>query len=749
MQLLWLMCHLTVVTAMPALPPSIFTRIWKNVNTMNDTEADSYHDYRGNPKQNVCESEHCYEIAKRIQQSRDTRADPCEDFYQYACGSWDKYNPVPENKLEWSEDHIIADETNKRVREVLEEYDNAADIPPVRMAKKLYRSCMDIDAIEKRGIKPILEIVDKNGGWPAAMPMNKWNPNKVTWQKIDKHYVTLIGDNTFYNFEYEIDLNDTKHYVLTIDQEAIYPLSSKIDLSEMQSYGGAYMICIMRVAQAFAEEKGYTLERKQLTTDVLNMMYFELKLIEIIETGKEIHTNSDNYERMTIKELQKWYNSSGITEPTAKIDFLDMLQHIFKLANITITSSEPIMVYNPKFLHKLAGLLGGTSERVLVNYIQWNMVNKFLSYTTQEMRDIQFNISFSSYNVSNYVPRWQDCVQNIRMKDAVSYMFVKKYTSDHAIREATKMVKRIKEKLKSRIAQAQWLPSPMKLLLTQKLDNLGIEIGYPKWYKDDDAVTRYYDGLRIGTDYFQNILNCQEKELVKSLIEFREPVVKEEWLEYPITVNAFYTQIINAIFIPAAELRDAYFTPSLPDAINYGIIGFIIGHEISHGFDDDGIKFDKEGYRISWTSRHASDEHKQRSKCFVDQYGNYTFDSTDENGEHVKLDGYLTKNENMADSVGIQIAYSAYKTLTEQKKQTKLPGLEHISNDELFFLTFANSWCSTMRPQYEQMVMNDDEHSPAKYRIIGSLSNMAAFSKTFKCPRNSSMNRRHKCTLWN
>ncbi|XP_016908813.2 membrane metallo-endopeptidase-like 1 isoform X2 [Apis cerana] len=754
MQLSWIICHLSIVSAIPLYPSSqSFARIWRIVNT-NDTEANlDHHDYRENQEQRICETKYCYQIAKKIEESRDATVDPCENFYQYACGSWNKHNPIPDNKVEWSEDEIKANKTNNRIREILSEGDKSTDILPVKMAKKFYRSCMDVDAIEKRGIKPIQEILDRTGGWPVAMPFNKWDPDKTPWQRIDKEYMILIGNSAFYNLEYEIDLNNTKRYVLTIDQATEYPLSRKrlfVNMFEMFLYDDdQYTLGIFRMIQAFAREKGYVLNRRHLIIDVVEMLYFELELLEIIENGKESHTVSDNFERMTIEQLQKWYDNSGVNTSTAKIDFLEMIQYSFKVANIDINSSEPIIVYNPIFLHKLATLLGKTSRRVLVNYVQWNMIDKFLLYTTQEMRDIKFEMSLSSYNVSNFIPRWEICANNIRMKNAVSYMFVKEYISDNVIHQATKMVEGMKEELGHRINRTHWLSSSIKEKLMEKLDNLQTQIGYPDWYKDNAAVIRYYDGLQIGSDYFQNILNCEKNELLKSLTEFRETVIRDKWLDFPITVNAFYAQIINSIIIPAAELQDPYFTHILPDAINYGTIGFVIGHELSHSFDNEGIRFDKEGYKIPWNSKNISEEFEEQSMCFVDQYNNYILDVTDENGEPFKLNGYLTEDENMADSIGIQIAYSTYKKIAKQKPQTKLPGLENITNDELFFLSFANSWCSSTRPEYEADMVNKDEHSPAKYRIIGSLSNMAAFSKTFKCSRNSPMNRRHKCTFWN
>ncbi|XP_054002612.1 neprilysin-4-like isoform X1 [Hylaeus anthracinus] len=747
MQLLWLICHLTAAAAAPATLS--IAKIWRLSSTRNDTDARLKHDYREDREQRICETGPCNQIARKILESRDSSADPCENFYQYACGSWEKHNPIPDNEVEWSEDQIIMENTYKRVKDVLEQRDKPADILPVRSARKLYRSCMNVDAIERKGLKPIQDILDSTGGWPIAMPIREWNSNKISWQKIDKHYIRLIGNSAFYNIEYEADQNNTKRYVLTIDQDTEYPLATKRDLSKIFNDNDTYALGLYRIAEAFAKGKGYDLPQTQLINDVSKLVNFEIELLQIIETGKEAHLANDNYKKMTIGELQEWYNSLGFKAATSKINFLEEIQHVFMLANISINASEPIVVYNPEFLHKLARLLGNTSRRVLVNYVQWNMVDKFLQFTTQEMKDIRFNSSFSSYNISNYTPRWESCVINMKMKDAVSYMFVKEYIPNDVIEKTKEMVKKIKEELRHRIMHTSWVSKAMKETLAHKLDNIETQIGYPDFYKNDQDMIQYYEGLKIGTDYFQNILNCDKHELVVSLKKFLEPVARTQWLDYPITVNAFYTQTVNAILIPAAELQDPYFTPLLPDAVNYGGTGFVIGHELSHSLDNEGIQYDTDGYKTSWISQDVLDEYEDRATCFINQYGNYTLDSMDQDGNHIQLDGNLTKDENLADSVGLQVAYSAYKKLTKGKPETKLPGLEDVTNDELFFLAFANSWCSSMRPEYETEIVNNDEHSPAKYRIIGSLSNLAAFSQTYKCPRNSSMNPQNKCNPWN
>ncbi|XP_068973518.1 neprilysin-like [Bombus flavifrons] len=733
MQLLWLICHLAVVTAIPLLPSSSFIRTRRTANTMNDTKADPDYNNHESQKPQICETAHCHEIAKRIQQNIDTTVNPCENFYQYACGSWSKNNPVPEGRDTWSENNIVFDKSKKRIKELLEEHISSTDIPPVRMVKEFYRSCMNVDAIEKRGFEPIQGILNRTGGWPMAMPISEWD--EIPWQKIDKEYISSMECETFYSIEYEIDPNNKKRYILTIGQVIDDPPSKKRDPIE------AYMADIIYIANTSARQNGYTLDENQLTSDVAEMVHFELLLTET--TVKQLDSEYFNKKkRMTIEELQKYYNNFNITAPSTKIDFLEIIQHICNEANIHINSSEPILVYNPEFLHQLATLLGNTSQRTLVNYVQWNMMKKFMLYTTQEMRNIKLA---TSDNFTDTTPRWKTCLHDLEMKTAISYMFVKRYMPDDVIHEVMKVVKNMKEELRKHLEQTHWLPSSIKLDMLQKIDDYGIEIGYPEWYKNDDAVTRYYDGLSIGSDYFQNILNALKKKSQKLGI-LRQAVKKSHWVDYPTTYNAYHYPETNTIFLLATQLQDPYFTPHLPDAVNYGR-GFTFGHELGHGSDRKGIEFDKDGKKIPWKSHNASKEYDKRAKCFVDQYSNYILHISNDTKEDIKLNGTNTNNEDIADSIGVQIAYSAYKKVEKEKIQSKLPGFENISNDKLFFLSLANYWCSTTKSGYDENI-EFDKHSPAKYRIVGALSNMAAFSEVFNCPQNSSMNRQHKCNLW-
>ncbi|KAK2582810.1 hypothetical protein KPH14_008899 [Odynerus spinipes] len=696
----------------------------------------------------TCQTKHCHDVAKRIRMSMNTSVDPCTDFYEYSCGSWKLHNPLPEGELQWSFEHIITENTNKKVRDILEEPSKPDEIPAIQKLKKFYQSCMNTEKLEKQGIASLANIIDIAGGWPIAMPPSTWDSNNASWQDVDTVYSNINGRNAFFSMLFTHDDVNLTRRVFLLDEEASYPLLKKDTNpdSDTDTIIGAFTKVIGQAVKAIADHKNVTVEKNQVAKDMIQILLLEFSLRDIADEDQK--GEKKDIEKMTIESLQEWYDSLPRENVTSNINWLELLQSSFDIVNKTLSPDEPIFVTSKKSLRQLSEILDKTSQRTLVNYIHWVFISNYISYTTKELRETKHQMYSDVFNMTYQTPRWKECIKQIGMKNAISYAFVKKYFSERTKHEAEEMVDRIKDEIALRINRTHWTTADMKTHMIEKLNAVKEQVGYPDWYMNDTILMIAYEDLEIGDDFFQNILNYGKYTVMIRALQYFEPIDKNTWLEYPITVNAFYSGLDNIIVVPAAELQKPFFTPGLPDAINYGRIGFIIGHELSHGFDHIGINYDKHGNKVTKKVQDLLDIYEAKGQCFVEQFNAFTFTHTDENGNSVLLNGNLTENENIADSTGIQVAYSAYKQKAQPMKRTSLPDMGEFSEDQLFFLSFATSWCTTSNPLYEKTIANYDVHSPVNLRIMGSLMNMNSFASTFNCGIGTPMNPDKKCTIW-
>ncbi|XP_032676208.1 membrane metallo-endopeptidase-like 1 isoform X2 [Odontomachus brunneus] len=725
------------------LPLLFCITVVEPINVFNRTSTDYI----------VCESDACREIGKAIQRGINNSLDPCANFYDYGCGSWPTNNPIPPSELQWDMDDLYILKINRRVKALLEEESEYDELPPIKMLKQYYRSCMDEDAIERQGLAPIMALLESNGGWPVLMKREGTNLN-FTWQKIDNVYNWLFGGSSFFKISHEADEVDSTRNILTvsIDDDTSFT-EDELDEEDNVSLDTS-LIKMRKTIKAFATYKRIKRNKKNRNKEITRLREFQERFEDITECSNEetLQGMEINQTKMTISELQKYYDSAETQHASAKINWLETIQFIYQNVNVSIDASEPVLVYNKELLHELAYLLDDTSPRVLVNFIQWNIVNKFMPYLNKELRDINFESNYQQYNVTEQKPRWETCVKDIPLIDALSYLYTRKYNLTNNIKAVIEMIEEIRTEMKVRILHSKWINNSTKEFMIAKMDNLILQIGYPKWYNNQTALIEHYEELSVQNDYFENYLSNLIYKKKKLRMRFREPIDKYEWAESPLIKNSFYDPSTNGIIIPIAEIQDPFFTPGMPLAVNYGGIGMIVGHELAHSFDSIGMLYDEFGNKFSWHTKETNKAYEEKVKCFVDQYDNFTFDTTndeDEDEEPIQINGLLTKNENIADNVGLEVAFAAFqKRLLTERPQPRLPGLTNITDEQLFFLSYANAWCTTSRESYEKNNANIDIHTPPRFRIIGSTANMASFSSAFNCAVDSPMNRESKCSLW-
>ncbi|EFN87345.1 Neprilysin-2 [Harpegnathos saltator] len=585
-------------------------------------------------------------------------------------------NPIPSNDVVWSTNHVLDLKTALRLKEVLEEESEYDNVDPIKKVKQYYRSCMDEDAIEKEGLEPIQAMLDANGGWPIQWGNQESNGNR-TWQEIDIIYMKKFFTGSFLEFAFIPEEEDATKNILAISQGKASYIEDEIVKRSERLFPASDVHKVVGVLKEFKKHKGIETPKENFTADVTELLTFQENLNNISEYEEQIQIGMKKVQdRMTIAELQEYYDQAGTKNPTAQINWLHLIQELLESTGKTIDSSYPVLVYNKHLLHKLAYLLDDTPEHV------------------------------------------------------------------------TDMLNDLKVEMKKRILNSKWTNDKAKNFMTEKIDNIISLIGYPSWYSNETAIIERYLGLEIGENYLKNKLDSITYENKKKLQNYMKPIDRSEWHVSPVTLNAFYAGPLNLMVIPAAEVQDPYFTPGMPLAVNYGTIGMVVGHELAHSFDTTGIEYDKVGNRIT-SDTETSEAFDERVKCFIDQYNNFTLVEVGEDGEPVHLNGQLTKDENVADNIGVEVAFAAFqKRKLATGPQPKLPGLTDISDEQLFFLSFANSWCIATTEDYEAASANKDDHSPNKFRILGTVANMETFSNAFNCPVDSLLNQSPKCTLW-
>ncbi|XP_025160121.1 endothelin-converting enzyme 1-like isoform X2 [Harpegnathos saltator] len=692
----------------------------------------------------ICETDACHTVGQMIQRGINYSSDPCDNFYNYGCGSWAANNPMPPSALYWNTDKVYIMKINRRLKELLEERSKHDKLPPIRKLKQYYRSCMDEDAIEKEGLEPMMTMLDATGGWPIIMENEGTNLENYTWQDIDNAYIPIFGFSSFVDISYEPDDENSNYNILMINIDKISLTENKL-YSERVLFSNPDLTKMEEIIKAFAKYKGAKINTNRMDKEIEDLFLFEEKFKDIIRKSYEnvFKGLEINRTKMTISELQEYYDLAKTENTTSKINWLQTLQSVYNSVNVSINASEPVNVYNKKLLHKLAYLLDATSPRILVNFVQWDIVRKLVPFLTKSVRDIDFKSTHEKYNVTEQKPRWETCVQEIPFQNALSYLYVKNYNITHNIKAVIEMIEEIKTELKKHTLHSKWMDNNTKEFIVSKIDNLVQLIGHPEWYNNQTALIKRYEGFQIGQNYFKNVLTVVIYELRRFLKEFRKPVNKYEWFYFPLDKNSYYDQSN----VPISEIQDPYFAPGMPLAFNYGSVGTVIGHELTHSFDTTGMQHDKFGNKYSQHSKKMNEAYKERLKCFVDQYNNFTIIRTD--GYEERVNGLLTRNENVADNTGLEIAFATFKRLLlTAGPQPKLPGLTNVTDEQLFFLSYINAWCGTSRNFYEEDYINNDVHTFPRFRTIGSASNFVSFSKVYNCSVNSPMNRQSKCNLW-
>ncbi|NXV77964.1 NEP protein, partial [Atlantisia rogersi] len=695
----------------------------------------------------VCKTPDCIKSAARILENMDTTAEPCNDFYQYACGGWLKRNIIPETSSRYSNFDILRDELEVVLKDVLDT-PNSNDITAVQKAKTLYRSCINETTIDSRGGEPLISLLPNVSDWPVAT--TNWESSYGTAWTAEAAIAQLnarYGKKVLINFFVGTDDKNSTAHIIHIDQPGL-GLPSRDYYECTGAYKeacSAYVDFMISVAKLILQERNVTFKESEISEQMTRVMDLEKEIANATTKSEDRNDPLLLYNKMTLAQLQ---NNFSLEIDNKVFNWSKFINDIMSTVQINVENTEHVIVYDPEYLIKLKSILNKYTPRDLQNYMTWRFVMDLVNSLSRNYKDTRNAFRKALYGTTSETAVWRRCANyvNGNMENAVGRLYVKEAFAGESKHVVEEMIADIRDVFIKTLDELTWMDEETKKKAEQKATAIRERIGYPdEIVTDDNKLNSEYAELNYREEeYFENIIQNLVFTQKKRLKKLREKVDKEEWISGAAVVNAFYSASRNQIVFPAGILQPPFFSASQPKSLNYGGIGMVIGHEITHGFDDNGRNFNENGDLVDWWTEESARNFKELSQCIVYQYGNFSWDLA--GGQH--LSGINTLGENIADNGGIRQAYKAYENFVKKHgKERLLPGLD-MNHKQLFFLNFAQVWCGTYRPEYAVNSIKTDVHSPGKFRVIGSLQNSPEFSEAFSCSKLNYMDPTKKCRVW-
>ncbi|KAF3420991.1 hypothetical protein E2986_13213 [Frieseomelitta varia] len=446
------------------------------------------------------------------------------------------------------------------------------------------------------------------------------------------------------------------------------------------------------------------------------------------------HDTSAIYRKLTLRELQH------------EIPQLKWREYLQEFINSPITEEEPIVAYAMPYFMEMGRIVQKTDRRTLHNYILWRLVMSIMPHMIDEYQQKRVEFRKILLGILSERDRWSQCVEwtNKKLGMAVGALFIRDNFNHESKETALEMIRTIREAFNELLAENHWMDNETRAVAKSKADSMNERIGYPEFLKDPEELSMEYVMLNITENHFLgNVLAVLKYDAYHNLEKLRKPVDKDKWSTEPAVVNAFYNPNKNDIVFPAGILQPLFYSQHFPKSLNYGGIGVVIGHEITHGFDDKGRQFDKDGNMMQWWNNATVKAFRERAQCIVEQYSRYKLQEVD-----LYINGRMTQGENIADNGGLKQSFRAYKKwVSIHGEEPLLPGV-NLTHDQLFFLNYAQIWCGSMRPEDALTKIRSSVHSPGPIRVLGPLSNSEDFARAYNCPPGSPMNPTQKCNVW-
>ena len=654
----------------------------------------------------------------------DRSVDPCTDFFHYACNVRIKSSPMPPDEVFWGSFSKIAKWNDQQLHKALDEIaaKKTGRTPNEQKIGDYYAACMDEKKLDADGVNPIkpdLAMIDKlrSTAELASALAALHTRYRAAW---------LAGDNQtgapLFGFGQTPDYNDAQSVVAMVDQAGLGLPNRDFYLSKDEKstkIRADYVAHVAKMLQFTGESAA------QAKADAANILKIETAMAT---------AQMDNISRRDPKNLNNRFSLAQLKSLTPSFNWDTYLKVVGAPA------AKVYIVTSPKFFTALDTEIKQQPVDVWKAYLRWNVIHRAADYLGREIEQEDFNFyNKGLYGQQELAPRWRRCANAIDrdLGEALGQAYVQRAFPPESKARAKQLVNDIEQALGRDIDAVDWMQPETKRAAHAKLAAILDKIGYPDKWRD-------YSALRIATDsYLANVQRSTQFEFRRQLNKIGKPLDRYEWTMTPPTVNAYEDPQYNTINFPAGILQPPFFDAQMSDTVNYAAIGAVIGHEIIHGFDDQGRKFDKDGNLRDWWTEADAKAYDQRGDCIAEEYTQMVPEAG------VKQNGRLTQGEDTADNGGIHLALSATEAALKRKGETlDTKGEDGLTNLQRFFLSYATIWCGEIRPEAIRTIVLTNPHSIDRFRVNNVVANMPEFTQAFSCKAGQPMVHEKKCRVW-
>jgi putative endopeptidase len=633
----------------------------------------------------------------------DPSVSPCQDFFHYASGTWMKNNVIPAAESRYGAFNELIDRNQATQKAILEDLArNAAKAPKGSNAQKVgdyFASAMDTMAIDAAGLKYLKPHLDRIAAIQTLPQMQQFlaDPKAVAgsvWASLS------VGQDEKISTQYSVQMYQGG---LTLPDRDYY-LS---DNARMKTIRAAYQNYQTNIFKMLGDDAATAAKNAAAVTRI------ETKLAQASRSRVDLRDPQKNYNKLTVTQLNADYPNLALP---------------LTLKNEGLGAAKEIIVGQPEFLKEVNTLLAAEPIADQKQYLRWHLVTSLVPALPKSFGDESFRFAQVLSGVKKQQPRWKRSLRATdgALGEAFGQLYVDKAFTPAAKAKAKEMIENLRKAYAERIMATDWMSAATKKEAITKLNAFAVKIGYPDKWKD-------YSKLNVSREsYLNNIVAARYWASREEIGHFGKPIDRSEWGMTPPTVNAYYNGTMNEIVFPAGILQPPFYDPKADDAVNYGGIGAVIGHEMTHGFDDEGRQYDAQGNLRDWWTKEDADKFNAKAAMVGKQYDAFSpLDS-------VHVNGALTMGENLADLGGLTIAYQAYQKTAEAKAGKKIDG---FTPNQRFFLGYAQIWRGNIRPEALRQQVQTDPHSPEQFRTNGPLMNMPEFYEAFGCKPGDKMAR--------